>query len=299
VNGLGLEPFLEAHRTGIDAALERAVALPAAPARVADPIRYAVRAGGKRIRPVFCLAAYGAFRSDLSAPVYDLAVALELIHTYSLIHDDLPSMDDDDVRRGRPSNHVAFDAPRATVAGGALIPLALRVAHDACVALDLPPAARSEILGALCAAAGAGGMVGGQLLDLEAEGRRPDLHEIEEIHRRKTGALLAVAPRIGGAAACASPLEQDALRVYGTALGLAFQIADDILDVTATTAVLGKTAGRDHAMAKATYPAMAGMEAARTRARQEVQTALAALDAAGIRSRELVALAHFVAERDR
>jgi geranylgeranyl diphosphate synthase, type II len=294
-----LDSVLDGHRRAVDAALERAVALPDAPERVADPIRYAVRGGGKRIRPVLCVAAYGAFRPEPPAPVYDLAAALELIHTYSLVHDDLPSMDDDDVRRGRPATHVAYDVPRATVAGAALIPLAVRVAGAACQELELGARERGEILGALCAAAGAGGMVGGQVLDLEAEGRDRDLGEIEEIHRRKTGALLAVAPRIGGAAARVGELERDALQVYGVALGLAFQIADDILDVTATTAILGKTAGRDRDLAKATYPAVAGVDAARARARQEVETALAALDAAGIRSGELVALAHFVAERDR
>jgi geranylgeranyl diphosphate synthase, type II len=299
VIGFDLGSFGAAEHRQVEAALERAVALEDAPHRIAEVIRYAVRGGGKRVRPVFCIAAYRALQPELPDAVHDLAAALELIHTYSLVHDDLPSMDDDDVRRGRPSTHVAYDVPRATVAGGALIPLAFRVASEACRELRLEPSRRRHILTALCTAAGGGGMVGGQVLDLAAEGGVRHMTEIEEIHRRKTGALLAVAPRIGGAAAGADDLTLDALEVYGAALGLAFQIADDILDVTATTHALGKTAGRDHAMGKATYPAAAGVKAARARAREEVQTALAALDAAGIVSRELVALAHFAAERDR
>lgn len=295
---LDLEGLLDAERAEVDRALERAIRLPTAPAAVADPIRYAVRGGGKRVRPILCVVAYRAFRPGPPPAVYDLGSAIELIHAYSLVHDDLPSMDDDDVRRGRPSTHVVFGASAAAVAGAALIPLAVRVAGEACRALDLEDARRGSILRALCEAAGGGGMVGGQVLDLEAEQRRIESDELEEIHRRKTGALLSVAPWIGATAAGAPPAAADAVQRYGSALGLAFQIADDILDVTATTAVLGKTAGRDGALNKSTFAVAAGVEGARTMAGREVDRAVAALEGAGIRSEELVALARFSARRD-
>jgi geranylgeranyl pyrophosphate synthase len=299
VTGFDLDRFLEAERARIDDALGRALAHAAFPASVADPIGYAIRGGGKRLRPILVVAAYRAFRSDVPAALYDLAAALELIHTYSLVHDDLPAMDDDDFRRGRPATHVEFGGRVATVAGAAMIPLSLRVASEACQRLRLTTELRRATLQPLFAAGGAGGMVGGQVLDLEAEGRHLSIGELEEIHRRKTGALLAIAPRMGATAAGADPPARAAMQSYGAALGLAFQIADDILDVTGTTAVLGKTAGRDGELAKATFAQIAGVETARERARLEVASALAALDAGGIRSIELVALARFAAERDR
>lgn len=294
-----LQAFLVREGARVDAALERAVELPGAPARVAEAIRYAVRGGGKRVRPILCVAAYRAFRPDVPAAAYDLAAAVELIHSYSLVHDDLPSMDDDAFRRGRAATHVACGTGAATIGGAAIIPLAVQVAATAARSLGLEPQRGDKVVRALCVAAGAGGMVGGQVLDLEAEGRMLGMEDLETVHRRKTGALLGVAPTIGGIAAGAGSAAEDALRVYGTAVGLAFQIADDILDVTGTTAVLGKTAGRDGALAKATFAAVAGIDHARARAALEVDTALAALDAARIRSDELVALARFAAERDR
>jgi geranylgeranyl diphosphate synthase, type II len=299
VTAFDLHAFLAAEGARVQAALERAIALPAAPASLADAVRYAVRGGGKRVRPILCVAAYRALRPGVPDAAYDLAASLELIHTYSLIHDDLPSMDDDEVRRGLPSTHVAHGVVTATLAGAAMIPLAVGVAAQAARDLDLDAGRRQRILQALCAAAGAGGMVGGQVMDLMAEGRTLELDELEAIHRRKTGALLGVAPLMGGLAAGGTGGALDALEVYGSAVGLAFQIADDILDVTGTTAVLGKTAGRDGELEKATFAALAGVEAARARAGVEVDTALAALDAVGLWSDELVALARFAAERDR
>jgi geranylgeranyl pyrophosphate synthase len=296
---LDLDTFLAAEGARVQAALERTIALPGAPDELADAVRYAVRGGGKRLRPILCVAAYRAVASVVPPAAYDLAASIELIHTYSLVHDDLPSMDDDPVRRGRPSTHVACGVVTATVAGAAIIPLAIGVAAAAARDLGLDGARRDALLLALCTAAGAGGMVGGQVMDLLAEGRMLELDELEAIHRRKTGALLGVAPRMGGLAAGADGPVLDALHVYGSAVGLAFQIADDILDVTGTTAVLGKTAGRDGQLEKATFAAAAGVDAARARAGLEVATALAALEAAGIRSDELEALARFAAERDR
>lgn len=297
MNGAELRAYLASARAPIDAALLAVVGEETGP--LADAARYALEAGGKRLRPILCVAAYRAFRDDAPAAVYRLAASLELIHTYSLIHDDLPSMDDDPVRRGRPATHVACGEAVATLVGAALIPLAARVALEAGRDLKLEDGVRRSLVGTLCRAAGAGGMVGGQALDLEAEGRAVTLEELEAIHRRKTGALLAAAPVLGGLAAGAGPATCDALGTYGEALGLAFQIADDILDVTGETAVLGKTAGRDTELEKATYPGLEGLDGARRRADAEVDRALRALEAGGIRSEALAALARFAVTRDR
>jgi geranylgeranyl pyrophosphate synthase len=284
----------------VDAALQRATRLASAPEAVAEAVRYAVRAGGKRLRPLLVIAGYQAFRDDhVPEPVYDLAAAVELIHAYSLVHDDLPSMDDDDVRRGRPATHVAHGTAVATVAGAGMIVLSLAVADEAARALGFTGHGRRDLLLPLYVAAGAGGMVGGQALDLQAEGVRPAIADLEQIHRRKTAALLGAAPRLGGAAAGARPDECEALEEYGVSLGLAFQIADDILDVTGSTVALGKKAGRDDELGKATFASIEGVGAARTRALEMVDAAKAALRRAGIRSPELEALARYAVERDR
>ncbi|MFW5951040.1 MAG: polyprenyl synthetase family protein [Gemmatimonadota bacterium] len=303
-----LEAWLSAERSRVEEALLRVVGAASGSigGRAAEPgralaaaARYAIAAGGKRLRPILCVAGYRAIGGAPPEPVYRLAASLELIHTYSLIHDDLPSMDDDDVRRGRPSTHIAHGVATATLAGAALIPLAVRVAREAAGDLPLAPGVPMELVVTLCRAAGGGGMVGGQLLDLEAEGRAVSLAELERIHRLKTGALLTAAPLMGGMAAGARGVARDALRVYGSALGLAFQVADDILDVTGSSAVLGKRAGRDTELEKATFPALEGLDAARRRAAAEAETAVAALDAAAVASKELRALARYAVERDR
>lgn len=304
MTALSLQDFLDAERQRVEDALVDVVAastgaLTDAVAAVAESVRYAVRAGGKRLRPILCITAYRAFQPQAPAALYRLAASLEVIHSYSLVHDDLPSMDDDDVRRGRPSTHIIHGVATATVAGAALIPLAARLASSAASELGLEDERRLELVRVLCRAAGGGGMVGGQLLDLRAEGRAVSLHEVERIHRLKTGALLAAAPVMGGMAAGATAVARDALSVYGSALGLAFQVADDILDVTGSTARLGKTAGRDTHLKKATYPALEGLDEARHRAEREVAIALAALDAAGVESEELKALGRYAVERDR
>ena len=298
MNGRSLADYLEAERTSVEGALA-AILAGLGGGALAEAIRYAVEAGGKRLRPILCVAGYRAVAGEPGPAVFRLAAALELIHTYSLVHDDLPSMDDDPVRRGWPSTHVVHGVAVATLAGAAMIPLAARTAMEAAGALGLEEPVRARIVLELCRAAGAAGMVGGQLLDLDAEGRPVDLEGLERIHRMKTGALLAVAPRIGGLAARAEPRVLTALDVYGRSLGLAFQITDDILDVTSSTAVLGKTAGRDSELEKATYPAVAGVDAAARRAREEAEVARAALEAVGVRSEELAALVAYAVERDR
>ncbi len=302
MTALLLESFLDRERARVDQALDDAVAgmgRGGAAQAVTDAVRYAVAAGGKRLRPILCVAAYRAFHDRVPPALYRLAAALELIHTYSLVHDDLPSMDDDDMRRGRPSTHIAHGAATATVAGAALIPAAVRLASAAGAELGLEDDRRTELVRTLCRAAGGGGMVGGQLLDLRAEGRSVTLAELERIHAMKTGALLTAAPVLGGMAARAGDVALDALTIYGAGLGLAFQVADDILDVTGSSHRLGKTAGRDTQLEKATYPALAGLDEARRRAEREVEVALAALDAAGLESEELRALGRYAVERDR
>ena len=293
-----LPGYLEGERRSVDSALA-AILGGLGDGALADAIRYAVQAGGKRLRPILCVAGYRAVAGEPGPAVFRLAAALELIHTYSLVHDDLPSMDDDPVRRGRPATHIVHGVPAATLAGAAMIPLAVRTALEAAAALGLEEAVQARVVLELCRAAGGAGMVGGQLLDLDAEGRPLELRGLERIHRMKTGALLAVAPRLGGLAARADDRVLAALEVYGHSLGLAFQITDDILDVTGSTAVLGKTAGRDTELEKATYPAVAGVDAAARRAREEADAARAALGAAGVRSEELAALVAYAVERDR
>jgi geranylgeranyl pyrophosphate synthase len=231
--------------------------------------------------------------------VWDVAAAIELVHTYSLVHDDLPCMDDDLLRRGRPTLHRVHGWRLATAAGAALIPLAAAQVAHGCRRLGLDDARTAEVARTLAAAAGGAGMVGGQLLDLDAEGRPATVEELEAIHARKTGALFAAALRIGGLLAGGHAEAVEALGAYGAALGLAFQIADDLLDETAAAEVVGKATGKDRARAKATFPALLGTEAARRRAEEAVERGMAALEAAGIDDERLVALIRFAADRDR
>ena len=263
--------------------------------RVADAIRYSLLGGGKRLRALLVAAAYEAVGGAGDCRV--LAAAVEVVHAYSLVHDDLPCMDDDDVRRGRPTVHRAFGVAVAACAGLAMVPLAARFAYRGGRALGLPPAGAGHIVRVLMRAAGAGGMIGGQLLDLEAEGVALPLDELERIHRAKTGALITAAARVGAMGAGADARQLAALDRYGSAIGLAFQIMDDVLDVTATTDELGKTAGRDAALQKSTYPALLGTEGARRRAVALVDEATSALREATILTPPLEAIARYVAAR--
>jgi geranylgeranyl pyrophosphate synthase len=221
-----------------------------------------------------------------------------VVHAYSLVHDDLPCMDDDDMRRGRPTAHRSFGVRVATAAGVAMVPIAASAALDASRALALDAAACSAVVRELMNASGASGMIGGQLLDLEGEGTPLGLAQLERIHRAKTGALIRVSVVLGGMAAGAEPPQLEALAMFGESIGLAFQIADDVLDVTATTDRLGKTAGRDLDLRKGTYPAVLGIAGATERADALVVEGCAALRAAGLLSTELDALARFVVERE-
>ncbi|HEX8672845.1 MAG TPA: farnesyl diphosphate synthase [Longimicrobium sp.] len=294
-----LDDFLARERARVNHALEEvareltdSVAL-----ALREPVRYALATPGKRLRPILCAAAWRAAAGEPGERVYRLATAVEIVHTYSLVHDDLPSMDDDALRRGRATLHVVFGMARATLAGVALIPAAVSVLDGAACALGLPRDTRARLAGELCRASGAAGMVGGQVLDLESEERPIDAAALESIHRRKTGALLAASLRIGALAAGAREEVLAALTVYGEDVGLAFQIVDDVLDVTASAEALGKTAGKDESVGKATYPALFGIDGARALAASRVEEAISALHAARIASPELEALARFVLER--
>lgn len=286
------ERTFAADRIAVDGALARVCARyldGSGPA--SDAIRYSLLGEGKRLRAILLLAAYRAAggTGDASA----LAAGVEVVHAYSLVHDDLPCMDDDDMRRGRPTVHRVYGVVTATAAGLAMVPLAVRCTYDAALALGMQPRQAGDVVAELMRAAGAGGMIGGQCLDLEGEGHRLSLEELERIHRAKTGALITASARIGGLAAGADRGRLAALGTYGSAVGLAFQIADDVLDVTSTTDQLGKTAGRDEALRKSTYPSHLGVEGATARAEALVAEACAALEEQGMLTPTLEYLARF------
>jgi farnesyl diphosphate synthase/geranylgeranyl diphosphate synthase type II len=294
-----LAGYLRAEAARVDEALAAAVAETGA--LVPEPLRAAVHHGvlsdGKRLRPVLCVTAYRAC-GGRDPRIHDLAASLEMIHAYSLMHDDLPCMDDAELRRGRPSTHRVHGVAATTRAGAALIPLAALRAWRGALALGQDRATAAEIVAELSRAAGAGGMVGGQALDLRAEGARLAAAELDHLHALKTGALLTAALRIGALAAGAPARILAALDAYGRAIGLAFQITDDVLDATATAEELGKHPS-DTALAKTTYVAVHGLEVAAARAAAEVARARAALDQVGIDDAALHALANFVVERRR
>jgi geranylgeranyl pyrophosphate synthase len=261
-----------------------------------DAFAYALSTPGKRVRPALVIAAYRA-AGGVSPAVAGVAAAIETVHTYSLVHDDLPCMDDDDLRRGRPTIHREFDVTTATRVGFLLVPVAARMLAEAAAALRLPAAALGRLASELFQAGGIEGMVGGQWLDLEAEGRSLDLAELTAVHRGKTGALIRAACVLGGVAAEAPDAAVVALAAYGEEIGLAFQIADDVLDATASSAVLGKTAGRDAELAKSTYVRLLGVDGARAEAERLAEKAVGALGPVGLRSPALEALAGYIVRR--
>ena len=268
----------------------------ASPERLHEAMRYAVLGGGKRIRPVLVYLtgeALGVPADRLDGP----AAAVELIHAYSLVHDDLPAMDDDDLRRGRPTCHKAFDEATAVLAGDALQVLAFEIlARDPAMTPD--PARRLEIIGILARASGTAGMAGGQAIDLAAEGRPLTLEALERMHRLKTGALIHASVMMAAASADGLPAGwQAALDAFGEAIGLAFQIQDDILDVEGETALLGKRAGADEARHKPTYPSVAGMQAAKRRLGELHQAAITALAPLGPDGAALARLSEWLTER--
>ncbi len=294
-----LRDTLEKGRELTDQALERL--LPPGtqfPPSIHQAMRHSVFAGGKRLRPILCMEAArmvgGAAPGLLPLGIEDLGAALEMLHTYSLIHDDLPALDNDDLRRGRPTCHKAFGESTAILAGDAL----QTYAYEVLARLACPPEARVRIIGEIAHATGTiAGMIGGQVLDLEAEHRKITAQELEFIHASKTAALITASLVTGGIYAGAGKSDVEQLRCFGRGIGLAFQIADDILDVTQTSEQLGKTAGKDTASEKVTYPALFGLEESARKADALVASACAHLDSFGVRAETLKELAHFLVER--
>jgi geranylgeranyl diphosphate synthase, type II len=291
-----LTPTLEEGRKLADAALERL--LPAAserPTSIHQAMRHSVFAGGKRLRPILCMEAGCAVAGSLPPGIEDLGAALEMLHTYSLIHDDLPALDNDDLRRGRPTCHKVFGEAIAILAGDALQTRAYEVLSR----LGCPSDARVRIIEDIARGTGTvNGMIGGQVVDLEAERTKPDAETLEYIHRSKTAALITASVVSGGLYAGASSEQVSQLRSFGQAIGLAFQIVDDILDVTQTSEQLGKTAGKDVASEKATYPALFGLEESRKRADALLQLAGQAVENFSSRGNVLKDLARFLIERE-
>jgi geranylgeranyl diphosphate synthase type II len=266
------------------------------PAVIFEAVRYSMFAGGKRLRPILCLAAAEAAGGETDA-ILPAACALEMIHTYSLIHDDLPAMDDDDYRRGKPTSHKVFGEGIAILAGDALLTEAFRLLSDRERMPGVPPGRMLQVVREIAEAAGFFGMVGGQAKDLLAEGEKVDLQTLYAIHRRKTGALIHVSLRAGAILAGAGEASLAGLSDYGARIGLAFQITDDILNVEGDPALLGKGTGSDAARGKVTFPALMGVEASRARAEELVREALVSLATFDDRAAPLCAIARHILER--
>jgi geranylgeranyl diphosphate synthase type II len=289
-----LDSYLSARRALVETALEEHLRRAGdAPKTLAEAMHYSLMAGGKRLRPILALAASEAVGGK-SEDAIDAACAVEMIHTYSLIHDDLPAMDDDDFRRGRPTSHKKFGEAIAILAGDALCAEAFRVAAQNRKGREVEVA---EVVYELGRAAGAIGMVGGQVIDIEATGKKVDMATLEQLHRAKTGELLLVSIRAGARMGRASHEDIERLSIYGRALGLAFQIIDDVLDATADLATLGKDPGSDREAGKTTFIDLLGADGARTRAQQVMNEGLAALAPLGTRAEALVALAKYTLDR--
>jgi geranylgeranyl diphosphate synthase type II len=264
--------------------------------RVVEAMHYSLFAGGKRLRPILCLAAAEAVGGD-TLETLPVACALEMIHTYSLIHDDLPAMDDDDMRRGQPTCHKKYGEATAILAGDGLLPEAFKIMAEAAPQFPGREAMLLEVVELIAHAAGYMGMVGGQMLDLLAEGRKITLKELETIHRLKTGALLTAAVRAGGLVGGGSRQEVTLLTSFGEKFGLAFQITDDILDVEGDSAEMGKAVGADAKRLKATYPGLVGPDQAKTWAQRLVEAAVADLNPLGERAAPLQELARYLLVR--
>ncbi|MGY4796378.1 polyprenyl synthetase family protein [Lysinibacillus sp. FSL K6-0057] len=268
-----LKYFIESNTPQIEETMFALVEQIDAPADLKESMLYSLKAGGKRIRPLFVLAVLELYRENLQDGLI-VGSVIEIIHTYSLIHDDLPSMDNDDFRRGKPTNHKVYGEALATLAGDALNTLAFGILAR----MEISAEKRIELVQLLSVAAGAEGMVGGQVLDMEGEQRQLNLAELEQVHVNKTGALLRFSIEAGAVLADVSEQDRATLKEYAHHIGLAFQIQDDILDIEGTTEELGKTAGKDVASDKSTYPALLTLEGAKEKLAEHYQHAINALD---------------------
>jgi geranylgeranyl diphosphate synthase type II len=290
-----LQETIEQGRARTDAALDRLIPPETQhPASIHKAMRHSVFAGGKRIRPVLCMEAGRMVAGSLPRKIEELGAALEMLHTYSLIHDDLPALDNDDLRRGRPTCHKVFGEALAILAGDAL----QTQAYEVLARLECPAEARVRIIEEIARGTGTlDGMIGGQVVDLEAEHTQPTGEMLEYIHRAKTAALITASLVSGGLYAGAKDAEVKKLRAFGQSVGLAFQIVDDVLDVTQTSEQLGKTAGKDTAAQKVTYPALFGVEESERKAESLVNAAFEELESFGERARTLKELARYLVER--
>ena len=292
-----LKTYLQSKQQQVNDRLVRLLP-PAASSRIADAMGYSVMAGGKRLRPVLCLAAAEAV-GGRSEDALITAVALELIHTYSLIHDDLPAMDDDALRRGKPTCHVAFDEATAILAGDALLTLAFQLLASPEGTAGVPADRRLQVIQAVAAAAGYEGMIGGQMADIGSEGNRIDLSRLEQLHLMKTGALINAAITTGAILGGGTPEQIRHLHKYAQNIGLAFQIIDDILNVEGDPVLLGKAVGTDQEKNKSTYPALLGLVESRKMAANRVKEALRALEYFDKKADSLRAVAQYVIDRKR
>jgi len=295
LNAMDIKAYLEESKKLVDSFLERL--LPSedeAPSTIHKAMRHSVFAGGKRVRPILVLASGQSLNGDREALLH-LGAAIEMMHTYSLIHDDLPALDNDDLRRGRPTCHKVFGEAIAILAGDALMTRCYQVLAELPKIQD---SAKIQIISELAYATGTvNGMIGGQVVDLESEGKPIDAKILEYIHHSKTGALLTASVRCGALAAGANPAELKMLSEFGSKIGLVFQIVDDILDVTSSSETLGKTAGKDEKVKKATYPALYGIEASKIKAKELADDAIKCIEDFGAQANTLRSLAPFIVSR--
>jgi geranylgeranyl diphosphate synthase type II len=292
-----LKSYLSDRKKMIDEALEGFFPNPEGPAGdVVEAMRYSLFAGGKRLRPILCLAGAAAVGGE-ERNVLPVACALELIHTYSLIHDDLPVMDDDGLRRGKPTNHKVYGEAIALLAGDGLLTEAFRLMTLFEVPAGKDPAMIQNVIGLIAQAAGYEGMVGGQVVDIQSEGKEVDLETVQFIHSRKTGALIGVSVTAGALLGGGNEEQVKAIRAYGRQIGLAFQIADDILDIEGDTATLGKAVGGDARMKKITYPSVLGLQRSKHIQLETVEQAIAALEPFNHVADPLRSIATYIIER--
>ena len=288
-----LKSFIDENIQSIESELISLVETINAPAHLKESMLYSLKAGGKRVRPLYVLAVAKSYGIDLKHAI-TVGAAVEMIHTYSLIHDDLPCMDDDSLRRGKPTNHVVYGEALATLAGDALNTLAFGVLAR----MDIEAEKRIELVNMLSIAAGAEGMVGGQILDIEGEKRNLALEELENVHVNKTGALLRFSIEAGAVLASATAEDRAALVHYGHHIGLAFQIQDDILDITATSEQLGKTAGKDIISEKSTYPSLLTLAGAKQKLEEHYDAAIQSLQNVSIDTELLKQFAQYIVKRN-
>jgi geranylgeranyl diphosphate synthase type II len=296
MNSFDLNAYLSSKRKQINQALDSIFA--STSSKIVKAMKYSLMAGGKRIRPILCVAAAETVGGQ-SQDVINAACALEMIHTYSLIHDDLPAMDNDDIRRGQPTCHMAFDEATAILAGDALLTLAFEVLSSTEFVQDNHVRNWMKVINTLSTAAGYKGMIEGQMQDMAGEGHLLCLEDLENMHALKTGALIEASVKVGAILGKGSPVQIQQLKTYSKNIGLAFQVTDDLLDVEGDPNVMGKDAGSDQARSKSTYPALLGIEQSKQFAKKLVNNALKALDYFDNKAQPLRAIAYYIVDRKR